>query len=181
MLIWLELTEPTLENLHTAIDGHLVRGVRYRHLVGATRYGNLFLLDSLEDPLPLSEMIVLYDDTQIRIWWRQCPPTEPMDLLFGRHSHIESEPGTPAPFAYAYGGRDNGDEPNPNTIASEKPEDQLESDCADDSNGGQPQWSATAANRWAPQEPQTPRTLPTYGTAHTSCTTKASTRAPQRP
>ena len=82
VLIWLELTEHTLENLHTAIDGHLVRGVCYRHLVGATRYGSLLLLDSPEDPLPLSEMIVLYAETQIRIWWGQRPPTELIDLLF---------------------------------------------------------------------------------------------------
>ena len=142
--------------MHTAIDGHLVRGVGYRHLVGATRYGSLLLLDSPEDPLPLSEMIVLYDDTQIRIWWRQCPPTEPMDLLFRRHRHSESEPGTPAPFAYAYGERDNRDEPNPNTVASEEPEDQLESDSADDSNGGQPESSATAAKQGRPRSPKLP-------------------------
>ena len=51
VLILLKLTEPTLENLHTAIDGHLVRGVGYRHLVGATIYGRLLLLDSPEDQI----------------------------------------------------------------------------------------------------------------------------------
>ena len=107
------LTEPTLANLHTAIDGHLVRGVGNRHLVGATRYGSRLLLDSREDPLPVSEMIVLYDNTQIRIWCRQCPPSEPMEVLFRRHHHSESEPGTPAPFAYAYGGRIIGMSPTP--------------------------------------------------------------------
>ena len=177
----MELTEPTLENLHAAIDGHLVRGVGYRHLVGDSRYGSLLLLDSPEDPLPLSEMIVLYDDRQICIRWRQCPPTKAMDLLFRKHRHSESEPGTPAPLAYAYGERDNSDEPNPNTVASEEPEDQLESDSADDSNGGQTESSATAAKRGAPQEPQTHHTLRTYSMAHTSHTAKASTRAPQRP
>ena len=181
VLIWLELTEPTLENLYTAIDGHLVPGVGYRHLVGATRYGNLLLLDSPENPLPLSEMIVLYDDTQIRIWWGQCPPTKPMDLLFQRHRHSESEWGMPPLFAHPYGGQDHRDEPNPNTVASEEPEDQLESDSADDSNGGQPESSARAAKRGAPQEPLTPCTLQTYGMAHTSNTAMASTRAPQRP
>ena len=167
--------------MHTAIDGHLVRGVGYCHLVGAIRYGSLLLLDAPEDPLPLSQMIVLYDDTQNRIWCRQCPPTEPMDLLFQWHRHSESEPGPPAPLAYTYGWRDNSDEPNPNTVASEEPEDQLESDSADDSNGGQPESFATGAKRGAPQEAQTPRTLRTYGTAHTSRIAKASTRAPQRP
>ena len=167
--------------MHTAIDGHLVRGVGYRHLVGATRYGRLLLLDSPEDPLPLSAMIVLYDDTQIRIWWRECPPTEPMDLPFQKHRQSESEPGRPAPFAYGYWGRDNRDDPNPNTVASEEPEDHLESDSADGSNGSQPESSATAAKQGVPQEPQTPRTLQTYGTAHASRTAKASMRAPQRP
>ena len=167
--------------MHTAIDGHLVRGVLYRHLVGATRYGSLLLLDSPEDPLPLSEMIVLCDDTQIRIWWGQCRPTEPMDLLFGRHRQSYSEPGTPAPFAYDYERRDNWDDPNPNTVASEEPEDHLESDSADGSNGGQPDSSATAAKWVAPQEPQTPCTLGTSGTPHTPHTAKDSTRALQRP
>ena len=53
-VMWLEVTEPTLDNLHAAIDHHLIRGVGYRHLVGATRYGSLLLVDSPEDPLPLS-------------------------------------------------------------------------------------------------------------------------------
>ena len=103
-----------------------------------------------------------------------------MDLLYRRHRQSESEPGTPGPFAYAYGGRDNRDVPDHNTVASEEPEDQLESDSADDSNGGQPESSATAAKLGAPQEPQPPRKLQTYGMAHTSRIAKASPRAPQQ-
>ena len=148
--------------------------------IGATRYGSLLLLDSPEDPLPLSEMIVLCDDTQIRIWWGQCPPTKLMDLLFQRQRYCESDPGTPAPFAYGYRGRDNRDDPNPNTVASQEPEYYLESDSADGSNGGEPESSATAAKRGAPQEPQTRRTLRTYSTALTSHTAKASTGTPRR-
>ena len=136
--------------MHTAIDGHLVRGIGYRHLVGATRYGSHLLLDSPEDPLPLSEMIVLYDDTQICIWGGECPPTEPMELLVQRHRHSESEPGTLAPFAYGYGGRDNRDDSNPNNVTSEETEAHLESHSAADSNGGQPESSATTAKRGAP-------------------------------
>ena len=84
----------------------------------------------------------------------------------------------PAPLIDVYAVRDNRDHPNP--VACEEPEDQLETDSAEGSNGGQPesspttrkrgwalQWpldgqpesSATAAKRGAPQEPQTPRTL----------------------
>ena len=125
----------------------MVHGVGYPHLVGATRYGTLLVFNSPEDPLPLSEIIVLYDDTQIGIWWGQCPPTEPMNLLFRTHHHRESEPGTPAPFAYAYAGWDNRDDSNPNTVASAEPGDQLESDSADGSYDGQPESSATAAKR----------------------------------
>ena len=146
----MELTEPTLENLHKAIDGHLVRGVGYSDLVAATRYGSLLLLDSPEDPLLLSGMIVLYDNTQIRIWCEQCPPTEPMDLLFRRNCHSESQAGTPAPFAYGYWGRDNRDNSNPHNVASQEPEDLLESDSADGSNGGQPESAVTAVKRGAP-------------------------------
>ena len=103
-----------------------------------------------------------------------------MELLFRRHRRRESELATPATFAYAYAGRDNRDDPNPNTVAREEPEDQLESDSADGSNDGQPESSATAAKWGAPQEPQTPRTLRTHGTAHTSRTAKASTGTPRR-
>ena len=124
-------------------------------------------------------MIVLYDDTQISIWWGQCPLTELMDLLFRRYRHGESGPGKPAPFAYGSGGRDDRDDPNPNTVGSEEPEDYLESDTPDGSNGGQPEFSATAAKRRALQEPQSANTLRTFRIAHTSRTAKASTRAPQ--
>ena len=163
-VMWLEVTEPTLDNLHAAIDRHLIRGVGYRYLVVATRYGSVLLLDSPEDPLPLSEMIVLYNDTQVRIWWGQCPATEPMDLLFRRHRTSESEPGTPAPLIYAYAGRDNRDDPNPG--AREEPEDQLETDSGDGSNGGQPESSPTTRKRGAPQGSQTSPTAKEIGRAH---------------
>src|SRR5207302_10583349 len=58
-VFWLELTEPTLRQLLVQIERIVARGVGYRHLVGATRYGRLLLLDELEEPLPLSEMIVI--------------------------------------------------------------------------------------------------------------------------
>ena len=76
-----------------------------------------------------------------------------MDLLLRRHCLRESAPGRPASFAYTNGGA-NRDEPNPNTVASEKPEDQPESDSADDSNGGQPESCATMANQRGPRSPK---------------------------
>src|ERR1700760_3808749 len=71
-VMWLEVTEPTLDNLHAAIDTHLIRGVGYPRLVRATRYGSFLLLASPQDLLPLSEVVVLFNDTQVGIWWRQC-------------------------------------------------------------------------------------------------------------
>ena len=73
-----------------------------------------------------------------------------MDLLCQRDRHSESEPGTPVPCALAYTGQDNRDDPNINTITSEELEDQLESYSGDDSSGGQPESSATAAKRGVP-------------------------------
>src|ERR1700759_4121651 len=148
-VMWLEVTKPTLDNLHAASHRYLTHSVCYCHLVGATSYGSLLLLDSPENPLPLSEMIVLYNDTQVRIWWGQCPATEPMDLLFRKYRTSESEPDARAPLIHAYAGRDDRDDPNP--CAREEPEDQLETDSGDGSNGGQPDSSPTTRKWRAPQ------------------------------
>ena len=90
-----------------------------------------------------------------------------MDLLFRRQRTSESEPGTPAPLIYASAGRDNRDDHNP--LGREEPEDQLETDSSDGSNGGQPESSPTIRKRGAPQGSQTSRSA------------KASTQAPQGP
>ena len=148
-VMWLEVTEPTLDNLHAAIHRHLTRSVGYRHLVGATSYGSHLLLDTPEDHLRLCELIVLYNDTQVRIWWGQCPATKTIDLLFRRYRTSESEPGRLAPLIYAYAGRDNRDDPNPG--AREEPEDQLETDSRDGSNGDQRDSSPTTRKQGAPQ------------------------------
>ena len=55
------------------IDSHLICGISYHHLVGTSRYSSLLVLDSPEYPLPLSEIIVLYNDMQIHIRCGQCP------------------------------------------------------------------------------------------------------------
>ena len=75
----------------------------------------------------------------------------------------------------AMGGRINTADPNPNTVASQEPDDHLECDRADGSNGGQPESSPTAAKLGAPRVPQTPRRLRTYCKAKTSRIAKAST------
>jgi len=158
VLLWLEIAEPTPENLYTVIDSHLIRGVGYRHLVDATRYGSRLLLDSPNDPLPLFEIIVVYDDTQICRWWGQCLPNDPRDFLFRRHCSRESEPGTLAPFGYQYPGWDNRDDPN--TVASAEretgSETGLETELVTDhgnGNYGEPESSATAAKRGSTGQP----------------------------
>ena len=68
---------------------------------------------------------------------------------------------------YAYAGWENRDDSNP--VAPEEPEDQLETDSSDGSNGGQPESSPITRKRRALQESQTSRSA------------KASTGARQRP
>ena len=51
---WLEMTQPTLVNLLKQIDTVLPRGVGYRQLVAATRYGTVLLLDDPEELVPIS-------------------------------------------------------------------------------------------------------------------------------
>ena len=122
---WLELTEPTLEHLHGAIDRVVRRGIGYRHLVGATRYGTLLLLDDPEEPLPLSEMVELRTSRQVRIWWALSPPHEPMDLLFRCHREADDEEGTPAPAGQSYRPRTNRNDPDG---SAEEEEDDVDDD-----------------------------------------------------
>ena len=65
---WLEITEPTVANLRAQIDTVFPRGVGYRQLVGATRYGTILLVDDPEEPLPLSEMVVITASQHVRMW-----------------------------------------------------------------------------------------------------------------
>ncbi|RPA95812.1 hypothetical protein L873DRAFT_1812359, partial [Choiromyces venosus 120613-1] len=103
---WLELTEPTLAHLLLQIGRVVVRGVGYRHLIGATRYGTILLLDNPEEPLPISEMIPILSSRHVRIWWGLSLPNELMDLLFRCHRD-PGESGTPPPHGQPYGNRNN--------------------------------------------------------------------------
>ena len=96
-VFWLELTEPTLPHLLAQIDKIVTHSVGYRHLVGATRYGMLLLLDEPEEPLQLAEMIVITNSRHIRIWWGLSPLNKVMDLLFQAHRDTDNRNETPAP------------------------------------------------------------------------------------
>ena len=132
----------------------MVCSAGYHPLGGATGNETLLLLDASEDLEPLLAMIVLHNNTLIPIWWKQCPPTRAINLLFRRHSHSESRPGTRAPFAYPSAGRRNQDNPNPHTVASKERADQLESNSAGGSNRGQPESGATVGKQGRPRCPK---------------------------
>ena len=79
------MTEPSMRTLFVYIDRVLARGYRYRLLVGATTQGTHILLDELEEPLPVAEMISIRNSRHVRMWWSMNLPSEPMDLLFCGH------------------------------------------------------------------------------------------------
>ncbi|RPB03033.1 hypothetical protein L873DRAFT_1801112 [Choiromyces venosus 120613-1] len=131
---WLELTEPTLSHLLLQIGRVVVRGVGYRHLIGATWYGTILLLDNPEEPLPISEMIPILSSRHVRIWWGFSPPNEPMDLLFRCHRD-PGESGTPPPHGQPYGNRNNRGPPEEEEVEEEQEEEEQEEQ--EEEEGGQ--------------------------------------------
>ena len=123
---WLELTEPTMEYLLRAIDRVVARGIGYRHLVGATRYGTLLLLDDPEEPLPVSEMVVLRTSRHVRIWWSLSAPHEVMDLLFRCYRDEDDKVGTPALAGQSYQSRTNRDHRDESAVEEEEEEGEEE-------------------------------------------------------
>lgn len=151
---WMELTEPTHENLLANLNRVLSRGFGYRLLVGATGRGTRLLLDDPEEPLPLSEMITLRNNRHVRIWWSMNPPNEPMDLLFCAH-RTDGEAGTPPPGNLVFGPRNNRGSPSDDEHA--------DSDNEESSDGHQPESSAMAAQRATKSTRKTRNTKRTPG------------------
>lgn len=135
---WLEMAEPTYDNVLEEIDRVLERGYGYRVLVGATREGTRMLRNDPDEPLPLGEMVPLLSDRDVRIWWSTNTPNEPMDLLFYGHRASADEDGTPSPVSLSFSRRNNRGPP-PNEPQSS------DDDSSDD--GMNPESSATAAKR----------------------------------
>jgi len=54
---WLEMAEPTFDNVLEEVNRVLERGYGYRVLVGATREGTRMLRNDPEEPLRLAEMV----------------------------------------------------------------------------------------------------------------------------
>ncbi|RPA90627.1 hypothetical protein L873DRAFT_1820715 [Choiromyces venosus 120613-1] len=130
---WLELTEPTLSHLLLQIGRVVVRGVGYRHLIGAMRYGTILLLDNPEKSLPISEMIPILSSRHVRIWWGLSLPNEPMDLLFRCHRD-PGESGIPPPHGQPYGNRNNRGPPEEEEVEEEQEEEEEEEE--EDAEGG---------------------------------------------
>ena len=137
----MEHTEPTLTSLLAAIDRTLAHGIRFRMLIGTTRWGTRLLQDDPEKPLPLAEMIQIRNTRHISIWWSLNQLSELMDLLFCCHCTTDTEDGTPPlPNDIEFASRGNrGSSPHNSNEGS------AGSDDEQSSNSDQPESSATAA------------------------------------
>jgi len=93
---WMEMTEPTMWNLHMCIDRVLARGYGCRLLVGATRQGTCMLLDDPQEPLPVAKTISIRNSRHVCMWWSRNSPSKPMDLLFVAIAPVEKM-GLPPP------------------------------------------------------------------------------------
>jgi len=70
-----------------------------RYLIGATGQGASALRGRQSDPLPLSELIFLYPDDDIRVWLLANPGKDPLDLwvLESSQDQGEGRDKSPAP------------------------------------------------------------------------------------
>jgi len=75
-----------------------------RYLIGATGQGASSLALQTSDPLPLSELIFLYKDDDIRAWLLANPGKDPIDLfvLEARQGQGGNRDTTPAPLSARY-------------------------------------------------------------------------------
>ena len=137
LVYWLEMAEPTIDNVLEEIDRVLERGYGYRVLIGATREGTRMLLNDPDEPLPLGEMVPLLSDRDVRIWWSTNILNEPMDLLFYGHRQTADEDDTPSPVSLSFSRRNNrGPSPDKSQSSDDSSED-----------GMNPESSAAAAKR----------------------------------
>jgi hypothetical protein len=75
-----------------------------RYLIGATGHGASSLRRKPMEPLPLSDLIFLYDDFDIRAWLLANPGKDPLDLLVleARQDQGQNRDETPAPGSGRY-------------------------------------------------------------------------------
>jgi len=82
-IAWGVLASPNLQSpLGVLKRQHVKDPIQYpRYLIGATGQGASALRRLPSDPLPLSELIFLYTDDDIRVWLLANPGKDPLDLL----------------------------------------------------------------------------------------------------
>jgi hypothetical protein len=100
-IAWGVLASPNLKCLLGVLKRqHVEDPIQYpRYLIGATGLGASALRQQPSEPLPLSELIFLYNDEDIRVWLLANPGKDPLDLLVleARQDQGEDESETPTP------------------------------------------------------------------------------------
>jgi len=82
-IAWGVLSTPTIRTLVIVLQNqHVEEPIRSpRYLIGATGHGASMLRRRPSEPLPLSELIFLYKDADVRAWLLANPGKDPLDLL----------------------------------------------------------------------------------------------------
>jgi len=100
-IAWGVLASPNLQSLLGVLKRqHVEDPIQYPlYLIGATGQGASALRRRPSDPLPLSELIFLYTDNDIRVWLLAKPGKDPLDFLIldSHHDQGEGRDETPAP------------------------------------------------------------------------------------
>ena len=104
---WLEMAEPTFDNVLEEIDRVLERGYGYRVLVGTTPEATPMLRNGPDERLPLCELGRLLSYRDVGIWWSMNTLNEPLDLLFYGHHQTADEDKTPCPIRLSFSRRNN--------------------------------------------------------------------------
>ena len=134
---WLEMNEPTYDNILCEIDRVLECGYRYQWLIAAIAEGTLLVCSDPDEALPLAEMVTIQSDLDVRIWLSVYMLDEPMGLLFYGYCGSASQSGTDASVNLHFTHRHyRGLSP-----------DASESNDHDSSDRMNPEWSGTAAKR----------------------------------
>ena len=121
---WLQIAEPTFNNVLEEIDRVIECGYGYRVLVGATRDGTRMLRNDPDEPLPLGEMVPLLSDRDVGIWWSTNTLNEPMDLLSYGHRQTADEDETASPVSLSFSRRNNrGPSPDKSQSSDDSSED----------------------------------------------------------
>jgi len=136
-IYWLEINEPSYDNIHSEIDRVLEHGYGYCLLIGATREGTGLLLSDQDKPQPLAEIVPIQSDRDVCISWSVNTLCEPVDQLFYGHGGSASESGTDSPINIHFPCRHKR---GPSPDASQSSDD-------DSLEGMNPESSATAVKR----------------------------------